>query len=97
MKRGGRSGRLGKLRIWIRPCGTRRGKASRVLLAIHMDTGSGAENAFRDVTRLDENTLCGPGVCDAKGGMLVMLFALMALQAVAPCGEDSVEGAAESR
>ncbi len=53
---------------------------SRVLLAIHMDTVFGPEHAFQAVTRVDANTLRGPGVCDAKGGLLVMLFALLALQ-----------------
>jgi len=52
----------------------------RVLLGIHVDTVYGADSAFQEVTRVDGNTLRGPGVCDAKGGLIVMLFALLALE-----------------
>jgi len=50
----------------------------RVLLAIHFDTVFGLDHPFQSVTRIDGNTLRGPGVCDAKGGLLVLLFALLA-------------------
>src|SRR5689334_399030 len=39
-----------------------------VLLAIHTDTVYGPEHAFQEVTPMDNGTLRGPGVCDAKGG-----------------------------
>jgi glutamate carboxypeptidase len=51
-----------------------------VLLAIHYDTVYSADHPFQNVTQLDANTLRGPGVCDAKGGLLILLFALMALE-----------------
>ena len=54
--------------------------ARRVLLAIHADTVYGPDDPFQDVTRLDPNTLRGPGVVDAKGGLAVMLLALEALE-----------------
>ncbi|HEY1628346.1 MAG TPA: hydrolase, partial [Tepidisphaeraceae bacterium] len=37
-------------------------------------------SAFQQVTRVDENTLRGPGVADAKGGLVVMLHALRAFE-----------------
>jgi glutamate carboxypeptidase len=52
----------------------------RVLLAIHMDTVFAADSTFQAVSSPRDGSLRGPGVCDAKGGMLVLLFALLALQ-----------------
>jgi glutamate carboxypeptidase len=52
----------------------------RVLLSIHLDTVYSPEHPFQKVTRVDENTLSGPGVADAKGGLVVMLTALRALE-----------------
>src|SRR5689334_19441109 len=45
----------------------------RVLLGIHYDTVYGPDDPFQRVTRVDKNTLSGPGVADAKGGIVVML------------------------
>ncbi|HVT82000.1 MAG TPA: hydrolase [Phycisphaerae bacterium] len=52
----------------------------RVLLGIHYDTVYGEEHPFQKPVRLEEETIRGPGVCDAKGGLLVMLFALLAVE-----------------
>ncbi len=52
----------------------------RVLLCIHMDTVYGIDDLFRAVKVVDEKTLNGPGVADAKGGLCVMLIALEALE-----------------
>jgi glutamate carboxypeptidase len=52
----------------------------RVLLGIHYDTVYAPDDPFQRVTRTDENTLSGPGVADAKGGIVVMLTALEALE-----------------
>jgi glutamate carboxypeptidase len=52
----------------------------RVLLGIHMDTVYGADDPSQVVERIDGNTLRGPGVVDAKGGLVVMLLALEALE-----------------
>src|SRR5215207_7496373 len=52
----------------------------RVLLAIHVDTVYPVDHRFQDVSLLDANTLRGPGVVDAKGGLAVMLAALEALE-----------------
>ncbi|MEM1211607.1 MAG: hydrolase [Planctomycetota bacterium] len=48
----------------------------RVLLNIHLDTVYGPDHPFQAVKRTDANTLHGPGVADAKGGLLVLLAGL---------------------
>ena len=52
----------------------------QVLLVIHYDTVYPPEHAFRSVRRDGADVLRGPGVADAKGGIVVMLNALMALE-----------------
>ena len=52
----------------------------RVLLCIHMDTVYGQESAFQTCRWDGEHRLNGPGVADAKGGLVVMLYALRALE-----------------
>jgi glutamate carboxypeptidase len=61
----------------------RAGAPIRVLLNIHYDTVFGQSDAFQRARRIDEWTLNGPGVADAKGGILVMLTALRALERTA--------------
>lgn len=51
-----------------------------VLLCGHMDTAYPVDHPFQECTRLDENTLQGPGVADMKGGLAVMLLAVEALE-----------------
>jgi glutamate carboxypeptidase len=58
--------------------------AVQALLCIHLDTVYPAHHPFQQVTRLDSNTLRGPGVADAKGGLVVMLFALRAFEQSRP-------------
>lgn len=50
--------------------------ATRVLLSCHMDTVYPEDHTFQKCTRVDQNVLVGPGVADAKGGILVLLRAL---------------------
>lgn len=52
----------------------------RIFLGIHYDTVYGIDHPFQHVDRVDEQTLRGPGVVDAKGGLAVMLVALEALE-----------------
>ncbi len=54
---------------------------ARILLTGHMDTVFPADHAFQRQTWLDGETLNGPGVADMKGGIAVMLHALMAFEA----------------
>ena len=52
----------------------------RVLLCIHYDTVFAIDSPFQTPRLIDENTLNGPGVADAKGGILPILNALSALE-----------------
>lgn len=52
----------------------------RVFLGIHYDTVYDRDHAFQEVSQIDADTLRGPGVVDAKGGLAIMLIALEALE-----------------
>jgi glutamate carboxypeptidase len=52
----------------------------QVLLVIHYDTVYAPDHPFQRVTRADAATLHGPGVADAKGGIVVMFNALLAFE-----------------
>ncbi len=52
----------------------------RVLLTGHMDTVFGADHPFQDQKLIDDDTLNAPGGADMKGGLLVMLSALQAVE-----------------
>ncbi len=58
--------------------------STRILLAGHFDTVFDPQHPFQDVTRDGDNLLRGPGVADMKGGIVVMLTALTAFEALAP-------------
>jgi glutamate carboxypeptidase len=55
----------------------------RILLTGHMDTVFPADHPFQHQRWLDDETLGGPGVADMKGGIAVMLHALLAFEATA--------------
>src|SRR5262249_54822658 len=59
----------------------RRGEGKRLLLIGHMDTVHPKDGAFRDFVVSDDDRATGPGSCDMKGGIVVMLAALRALEA----------------
>lgn len=65
----------------VRPTANR-----RVLLTGHMDTVFPADHAFQTQTWLDDETLGGPGVADMKGGIAVMLHALLTAEASGTIG-----------
>ncbi len=52
----------------------------RVLVGIHMDTVFPPESDFQEPYLKNDKTLCGPGVMDAKGGLVVLLTALRAFE-----------------
>lgn len=52
----------------------------QVFLCIHYDTVFDAQHPFQVPQRIDANTINGPGACDAKGGLVVMLAALRAIE-----------------
>jgi glutamate carboxypeptidase len=52
----------------------------RVFLGIHIDTVYPQESHFQHVNETDSNRWTGPGIADAKGGLVIMLTALEALE-----------------
>ncbi len=52
----------------------------RVFLCGHYDTVFGRDHPFQKPVLVDANTINGPGVADLKGGLVVMLKALEALE-----------------
>jgi glutamate carboxypeptidase len=56
-------------------------KANRILLNGHMDTVFPASDEFQALSIEPDGTIHGPGVLDMKGGIVVMLNALRALDA----------------
>ncbi len=52
----------------------------QIILTGHYDTVFPIDSHFQTTTRIDENTLGGPGVADMKGGILVMITALAAFE-----------------
>lgn len=58
----------------------RAGAVTKVFLGGHMDTVFAKDHPFQHVERIDNNTLRGPGVADMKGGLVIMLTALQALE-----------------
>ncbi|MFI5344377.1 MAG: hydrolase, partial [Chlamydiales bacterium] len=52
----------------------------KILLGGHMDTVYSKNSSFQKVIEIDEKKLGGPGVCDMKGGIAVLLIALQALE-----------------
>ena len=65
----------------VRPTANR-----RILLTGHMDTVFPKDYFFQDLTWLEDGVLGGPGVADMKGGIAVMLHALMAFEERAGAG-----------
>ena len=66
------------IRIFKRPEANR-----RVLMTGHTDTVFATSSNFQKPVWLDDNTLNGPGVADMKGGIIVMLNALLAFEETA--------------
>ena len=52
----------------------------QILLVGHMDTVYGIDHPFQKTSKISDNILNGPGVADLKGGLAVMLHALMTLE-----------------
>jgi len=65
----------------VRPTANR-----RILLTGHMDTVFPVDHPFQEQTWLEDGVLGGPGVADMKGGIAVMLHALMAFEETASAG-----------
>ncbi|MEM1050589.1 MAG: hydrolase [Pseudomonadota bacterium] len=65
----------------VRPTANR-----RILLTGHMDTVFPHDHSFQQLTWLEDGVLGGPGVADMKGGIAVMLHALIAFEQQAGAG-----------
>lgn len=52
----------------------------QVFLFGHLDTVFGPEHRFQTVSRLGEDRIRGPGLCDMKGGLVIMLYGLAAYE-----------------
>jgi glutamate carboxypeptidase len=60
---------------------TRQGSGPKVLLIGHLDTVFERNSPFQKFQRVDARTAKGPGVIDMKGGDVIIVFALKALEA----------------
>ena len=58
-----------------------KGKGKTILLIGHLDTVFEPSSAFQHFTSLNDSTVSGPGVGDMKGGLVVMISSLEALDA----------------
>ena len=58
------------------------GQGPNILLIGHLDTVFEPDSPFQTMTYVDDKTIKGPGVADMKGGNIIMLEALRALQHV---------------
>jgi len=58
----------------------RPGASLRLLFTGHMDTVFPVDHPFQNQQWLDDQTLNGPGLADMKGGIAVMLHALLAIE-----------------
>jgi glutamate carboxypeptidase len=55
-------------------------KGPKAVLVGHLDTVFEPDSPFQRFTRVNDSTATGPGVCDMKGGNVIMLVALRALR-----------------
>ena len=60
---------------------TKPGPSQKILLIGHLDTVFERDSPFQRFERIDANHAKGPGICDMKGGNVIMLVALKALRA----------------
>ncbi len=80
MSEAGRSGHL---------IATRQGRGRNILLIGHLDTVFEAENPFRRFER-DGARATGPGIGDDKGGVVVIIAALRAMQAAGTLDDANI-------
>src|SRR5580765_1430871 len=90
---------LGFKTTWVDGAGFKRaghlvadhpGKGPRIILIGHLDTVFERDSPFQKFQRLDEKTATGPGIIDMKGGDVVILQALAALEAAGVLKEMNV-------
>ncbi len=54
--------------------------SKRIFLGGHMDTVFSQYSPFQTTTMVDSKTMRGPGVTDMKGGLVILLYCLLALE-----------------
>lgn len=59
---------------------TRPGAPHQILLVGHMDTVHPPQGGFLSCSAQDDGTIRGPGITDMKGGLVVMLYVLQAVE-----------------
>jgi len=67
------------------------GRGKRMLLIAHLDTVFEPDSPFQRFVRKDGNIAEGPGIGDDKGGMVVMVAALRAMQAAGTLKDSDIE------
>jgi glutamate carboxypeptidase len=67
------------------------GRGKRMLLIGHLDTVFEADSPFQKFRRIGEKTAEGPGIDDDKGGMVVIVAALRAMQAAGTLKDADIE------
>jgi glutamate carboxypeptidase len=67
------------------------GRGKRMLLIGHLDTVFEPDSPFQRFTRKDGNIAEGPGVGDDKGGMVVIVAALRAMQSAGTLKDSDIE------
>ena len=67
------------------------GRGKRILLIGHLDTVFEADSPFQRFRRIDDRTAEGPGIDDDKGGMVVIVAALRAMQAAGTLKDADIE------
>jgi glutamate carboxypeptidase len=65
----------------------RPGAKHRVLLVIHTDTVYPLDHTFQRLVDINSDTWNGPGVADAKGGIIVLILTLIGLHRAVEAGE----------
>jgi len=69
---------------------THAGAGPKLLLIGHLDTVFEPDSPFQKLERIDERTAKGPGIIDMKGGDVIIVAALKALQAAGALREMDV-------
>jgi glutamate carboxypeptidase len=66
------------------------GKGPRILLIGHLDTVFERDSPFQTFRRIDDRTATGPGIIDMKGGDVIIVAALEALEATGALNDMNI-------
>jgi glutamate carboxypeptidase len=68
-----------------------KGKGKKILLIGHLDTVFESDNQFQTWIMINDSIVSGPGVSDMKGGDVIIILAMQALQDVGLLDDLSIE------